>query len=83
MDVIVFGATGMVGQGVLRECLRDPGVRRVLAVGRTPAGVEHPKLTELLHRDFTDFSAVAGRLAGYDACFFCLGVSSVGIDEEE
>ncbi|ROP36893.1 NAD-dependent epimerase/dehydratase family protein [Saccharothrix texasensis] len=78
MKVIVFGATGMVGQGVLRECLLDPDVTAVLAVGRGGTGVSDPKLTELAHRDFTDFTGVADRLTGYDACFYCLGVSSVG-----
>jgi uncharacterized protein YbjT (DUF2867 family) len=83
MKVIVFGATGMVGQGVLRECLLDSDVDGVLVVGRTPTGQRHEKLTELLHRDFTDFSTVAAEMTGYDACFFCLGVSSVGMKEED
>jgi uncharacterized protein YbjT (DUF2867 family) len=82
MKVILFGATGMVGQGVLRECLLDPGIESVLAVGRSPTGQSHPKLRELAHDNFTDFSAIAPQLTGYDACFFCLGVSSVGMDEE-
>ncbi|MBR1267218.1 NAD-dependent epimerase/dehydratase family protein [Bradyrhizobium sp. AUGA SZCCT0222] len=82
MKVILFGATGMVGQGVLRECLLDTGVERVLVVGRSPTGQQHAKLREVLHKDFTDFSAIEPDLAGYDACFFCLGVSSVGMDAE-
>jgi uncharacterized protein YbjT (DUF2867 family) len=82
MKVILFGATGMVGQGVLRECLIDPGVESVLAVGRSPTGQSHPKLRELVHGNFTDFSTIEPQLTGYDACFFCLGVSSVGMDEE-
>src|ERR1700748_1174765 len=82
MKVILFGATGMVGQGVLRECLLDPGVESVLVVGRSPTGRRNPKLREILHRDFMDFSAIEPELAGFDACFFCLGVSSVGMDEE-
>jgi uncharacterized protein YbjT (DUF2867 family) len=82
MKVILFGATGMVGQGVLRECLIDTGVERVLVVGRSPTGQTHAKLSEILHDDFTDFSAIESQLAGYDACFFCLGVSSVGMNEE-
>jgi uncharacterized protein YbjT (DUF2867 family) len=82
MKVILFGGTGMVGQGVLRECLVDPGVETVLAVGRSPTGQSHPKLRELLHDNFTDFSAIEPQLRGYDACFFCLGVSSVGMDAE-
>jgi uncharacterized protein YbjT (DUF2867 family) len=83
MRVIVFGATGMVGQGVLRECLLDPGVERVLVVGRTPVGHQHAKLREVIHRDFADFSAIEGELVGYDACFFCLGVSSLGMPPAE
>jgi uncharacterized protein YbjT (DUF2867 family) len=82
MKVILFGATGMVGQGVLRECLVDAGVERVLVVGRSPTGVQHAKLHEILHDNFTDFSAIGSELVGYDACFFCLGVSSIGMDPE-
>ena len=82
MKVILFGVTGMVGQGVLRECLLDGGVESVLAVGRSPAGQRHPKLREILHADFTEYSAIESQLAGYDACFFCLGVSSVGMGEQ-
>jgi uncharacterized protein YbjT (DUF2867 family) len=83
MKVILFGATGMVGQGVLRECLLDPGVERVLAVGRSATRQAHPKLLQLEHSDFTDFSADEPQLAGYDACFFCLGVSSAGMTEAD
>jgi uncharacterized protein YbjT (DUF2867 family) len=82
MKVIVFGATGMLGQGVLRECLLDDGIERVLTVGRTPTGRVHPKLTELVREDLTDLTPVEERLSGYDACFFCLGVSSVGMSED-
>ena len=82
MKVILFGATGMVGQGVLRECLLDPQVESVLAVGRSPTGLQNAKLREVLHSDFTNFSAIESELVGYDACFFCLGVSSVGMDPE-
>ena len=82
MKVILFGATGMVGQGVLRECLVDAGVTEVLSVGRGPTGVQNAKLHEILHDDFTDFSKIESRLAGYDACLFCLGVSSIGMDPE-
>lgn len=81
MKVILFGATGMVGQGVLLECLRDSGVERVLIVGRRPSGQSHPKITELVHEDFADFSEAP--FAGYDACFFCLGVTSAGMSEAE
>jgi len=81
MNVILFGATGMVGQGVLRECLADPGVERVLAVVRTPLETTHEKLRELRVASFLDFTAVEAELAGYDACFYCLGVSAMGLDE--
>jgi uncharacterized protein YbjT (DUF2867 family) len=80
---MLFGATGMVGQGVLRECLRDDGVARVLAVGRTATGLTHPKLNELVQPDMFSFGDAAETLRGYDACFFCLGVSSVGMSEAE
>ena len=69
----------MVGQGVLRECFIDAGVAEVLSVGRSPTGAQHGKLCEILHDDFTDFSKIESRLAGYDACLFCLGVSSIGM----
>jgi uncharacterized protein YbjT (DUF2867 family) len=82
MNVIIFGASGMVGQGVLRECLRDSTVQRVLAVVRAPSGQTDAKLEELVHDDFHDFSAVEGRLKGWDACFFCLGVSAAGMSED-
>jgi uncharacterized protein YbjT (DUF2867 family) len=82
MKVILFGATGMVGQGVLRECLLDAEVESVLVVGRSSTGQRHPKLREILLDDFLDYSAIESQLAGYDACFFCLGVSSVGLSEE-
>jgi uncharacterized protein YbjT (DUF2867 family) len=82
MKVILFGATGMVGQGVLRECLVDASVESLLVVGRSPTSQHHAKLHEVLHQDFTNFSAIESELRGYDACFFCLGVSSVGMDAE-
>ena len=82
MKVILFGATGMVGQGVLRECLLNSEIESVLAVGRSPTGQRHPKLREILHDNFLDYSAIDSQWAGYDACFFCLGVSSVGLSEE-
>src|SRR3954451_17133181 len=81
MKVAVFGATGMVGQGVLRECLLAPDVEQVLAPIRTPTGVTHPKLREVRIDDFTDLTPIRDDLAACDACFYCLGVSSVGMDE--
>ncbi len=82
MDVILFGATGMVGQGVLRECLLDPHVRRVVIVGRTPTGQQHPKIEEIVHGDLYDLSSIEAKLTGLDACFFCLGITSAGMSEE-
>jgi len=82
LNVILFGATGMVGQGVLRECLLDPDVRVVLSVGRSATGQVHPKLRETVHKDLLDFSPIESALSGFDACFFCLGVSSAGMTEE-
>lgn len=83
MKVILFGATGMVGQGVSRECLRDPDVERVLVVGRSSVGIQDEKVREIVHKDFLDFSSIADQLGGYDACFFCLGISSVGMAEQD
>jgi uncharacterized protein YbjT (DUF2867 family) len=83
VKVILFGATGMVGRGVLRECLLDPDVDRVLTVGRSPTGVVDGKLDEIVRPDLFDLSPVADDLTGYDACFFCLGVSSAGMSEEK
>jgi uncharacterized protein YbjT (DUF2867 family) len=83
MNVVLFGATGMVGQGVLRECLLDPAVDRVLSISRSANGQQHPKLRELLHADFLNYSAIEDQLTGFDACFFCLGVSSAGMAEDK
>jgi uncharacterized protein YbjT (DUF2867 family) len=83
MKVIIFGATGMLGGGVLRECLLDAGVERVLTVGRLATGIRHEKLREIVHKNLLDLSAIEGELQGYDACFFCLGVTSVGMTEAE
>ena len=82
MKVILLGATGMVGQSALRECLLDSGVDSVLALGRTPTGTEHPKLREMVRTDLFDLTPVAEQLSGYDACLFCLGVSSAGMSEQ-
>jgi hypothetical protein len=81
MNVVIFGATGMVGKGVLLECIDDPRVERILLVSRHPIGIDHPKLRELIHQDFFNFSGVQAEFAELDACFFCLGVSSVGMSE--
>jgi uncharacterized protein YbjT (DUF2867 family) len=81
MKVMLFGATGMVGQGALRECLLDDRVTQVVVVGRTPTGRSGPKLREVTHSDFTDFGPISDQLSDVDACLFCLGVSSVGMDE--
>jgi uncharacterized protein YbjT (DUF2867 family) len=83
MKVVLFGATGMVGQGVLRECLLDPDVVEVLTIGRSATGQQHPKLRELVYRDLFDLSAAESQLSGVDACFFCLGVTSLGMTEED
>ena len=81
MNVILFGATGMVGAGVLRECELDPGVEQVLAITRASLGAHSAKVSELVHGDFFDYTAIEEKLRGYDACLFCLGVSSAGMDE--
>ena len=83
MKVILFGPSGMVGQGVLRECLLDGDVETVLSVGRRPLYQRHPKLKEIVRGDLFDLSPIASELAGYDACFFCLGVTSVGMSEQD
>jgi uncharacterized protein YbjT (DUF2867 family) len=83
IKAIVFGATGMVGEGVLFEALNHENVESVLVIGRKPCKVTHPKLKELIHHDFYDFSSLEEHLKGYNACFFCLGVSSVGMNEHE
>jgi len=82
MHIILFGATGMVGQGVLRECLLDPDVEAVLSVGRNPTVQRHERLREIVHADLFDLSAIETELSGLEACFFCLGVSSTGMTEE-
>jgi uncharacterized protein YbjT (DUF2867 family) len=80
---IITGATGMVGEGVLHECLLDPTVEQVLLINRKPSGISHAKLREIVHSDFLNLTPIENQLAGYNACFFCLGVSSVGMDNEE
>jgi uncharacterized protein YbjT (DUF2867 family) len=83
MKVILFGATGMVGQGVLRECLLDPEVESVLSIGRSATAQPDEKLHDIVLKNPADLSSVEGRLSGYDACFFCLGVSAVGMSEDD
>ena len=83
ISVILTGATGMVGEGVLHECLQHPAIKKVLAINRKSCKVTHPKLEEIIHSNFFDLSPIANRLTGFDACFFCLGVSSVGMKEPE
>lgn len=80
---IITGATGMVGEGVLHECLQHPGIEKILLLQRKSSGIVHPKLKELIHPDFFDLSEIAGQLTGYNSCFFCLGVSSVGMDKDD
>jgi uncharacterized protein YbjT (DUF2867 family) len=81
MRVLIFGATGMVGQGVLRECLLAADVENVVVIGRTAIGIQHPKLKDLIHTDMFDYSSVESELQSFDTCFFCLGVSAAGITE--
>ncbi len=83
LKVILTGATGMVGEGVLHECLHHNDVEDVLVINRKPCGVQHLKLTEIIHTDFFNLSPIADQLKGYNACFFCLGVSSIGMKEPE
>src|SRR5882724_11176496 len=83
IKAIITGATGMVGEGVLLECLNHPDVEQVLVINRKPGGVSHPKLREIIHRDFFNLAPIEQQLIGFNACFFCLGVSSVGMSHEE
>ncbi len=83
MKVLIFGATGMIGQGVLRESLAAADVDLVRTVGRTATGRTHPKLSEVVHRDLFEFGAIESELRGFDACFFCLGVTSAGMTEAD
>ena len=83
LKVIITGASGMVGEGVLHECLQHEAVESVLVVGRRSCGYSHPKLKEIVHSNLYDLSSIEDQLKGYDACFFCLGMSSVGVKEPE
>ncbi len=82
INAIITGSTGMVGEGVLMQCLKHPEVENVLAINRRSCGIKHDKLKELIHHNFTDLKEIEEHLSGYNACFFCLGISSVGIKEE-
>jgi uncharacterized protein YbjT (DUF2867 family) len=83
VNVLIFGATGMVGQGLLRECLLDQGVRQVTTVGRTASRVQHPKVRHIVHQDLCDYTAIESELCGFNACFFCLGIASAGMKEAD
>jgi hypothetical protein len=83
IKTIITGSTGMVGEGVLIECLNHPDVEEILLLNRKPGGMSHPKLREVIHADLFDLAPIERQLAGFDACFFCLGVSSVGMSKEE
>jgi uncharacterized protein YbjT (DUF2867 family) len=83
MKVLIFGATGMIGQGVLRECLQSGEVETVLTIGRSATGHHHPKLHEVVHADLWNYESIERELTGFDACFFCLGVTSAGMSEAD
>jgi uncharacterized protein YbjT (DUF2867 family) len=83
MKVIITGATGMVGKGALLECLDHAEITEVLSISRKPTGIEHSKLKELIHKDFSEFASVTDKLKGYDACYACMGVSSAGMKKEQ
>lgn len=80
--VIITGSTGMVGEGVLMQCLNSPEIDSVLVINRKPCGYTHAKLKEIIHQDFFNFSSIEAQLRGYNACFFCLGISSVGVEQD-
>ena len=82
MKVIITGSTGMVGKGVLLECIDDTTVENILLINRSPIDISNPKIKEIIQKDFTDFSTIQNEFTGYDACFHCMGVSSAGISEE-
>lgn len=83
IKVIITGATGMVGEGVLQECIANPEVEKILLLNRRSSGYSDPKIIELIHSDLSDISPIAEEIKGYDACYFCAGVSSVGMDEAQ
>ena len=83
MNILLFGGTGMVGQGVLRECLLDPNVQLVATIGRTATGQQNPKLREIVLKDLSNYAAIESDLKNFDACFFCLGAGSAGMAEKD
>lgn len=83
LKVIITGVTGMVGEGILQECLTNPEVEKILLINRKPGGYSHPKIEEIIHPDLSDISSLSEKVTGYDACYFCAGVSSVGMNEEQ
>lgn len=82
LKVIITGATGMVGEGVLQECIVNPDIEKILLINRKSSGYSHPKIEEIIHNNFNDIASIIERLKNYDACYFCLGVSSIGMSEE-
>jgi hypothetical protein len=83
MKVILLGSSGMVGKGVLLECMDDPNVEKILLINRSPIRIIHPKIKEIIHYDFNDLSTLKDELKGFDTCFFCLGITSAGLNEEK
>jgi len=83
LKIIITGATGMIGEGVLYECLNHPEVEKVLVISRNPCGYKNPKLSEVIHSDLSDISSLSESIKGYNACYFCLGVTSLGKNEED
>lgn len=81
IKAILFGSTGMIGQGVLRECLENESVETVLVINRQATGISHLKLKEIIYTDLFDLSGLANELTGYNTCFFCIGISSAGLKE--
>ena len=83
MKVILTGASGMVGEGVLHECLNHPDIEKVLVIGRRPIGLKHPRLNEIILKDLYNLEPIRNEITGYDSCLFCLGISSVGLDADD
>src|SRR5659263_214723 len=83
LNVLIMGSTGMVGEGVLLVCLENPAIEKITVVNRRSLGITHPKLTEIIHPDFYNLTSIEERLTGFDACYFCLGISSIGVNETD